>query len=78
MPTNLEKPHGDTVAYSAICFHIEAVDTLMDLYGKGFQLMVRKQPIPDGLMDEINAARAEVEKTHQRHIEAKTWALQEA
>lgn len=77
MPTNLTKPHGDTVAYSAVCIHLEAVDTLMDLYGKGFALMSKKKPIPGGLMDAINAAKDEVEKTHQRHLEAKTWALQE-
>lgn len=78
MPTNLEQPHGDTIAYSAISLHIEAVDTLMDLYGKGFSFMTKRQPVPDGLLAEIAAAQAEVEQTRQRHKTTKTWALQEA
>ena len=61
MPTNLEKPHGDTVAYSACCFHIEAMDDLLTLYGKGFNAIRQQQPLPDNLLAEIAKAEAAVE-----------------
>ena len=77
MPTNLEKPHGEAVAYSACCFHIEAMDDLLTLYGKGFNAIRQQKPLPDDLLIEIAKAEAAVEYTRTRQAEAKTWALQE-
>ena len=77
MPTNLEKPHGDVIAYSACCFHIEAMDELLTLYGKGFNAIRKQEPLPDNLLAAIADAQAKVESTRQRQKEAKTWALQE-
>ena len=78
MPTNLEKPHGGTVAYSAVCFHIEAMDELLSLYGKGFNAMRKQKPLPDNLLADIAKAEAKLESTRQRQEEAKAWALQES
>ena len=78
MPTNLEQPHGDTVAYSACCFHIEAMDDLLTLYGKGFNAIRQQQPLPDNLLAEIAKAEAAVESSREKQQEAKTWALQES
>ena len=76
MPTNLEKPHGEAVAYSACCFHIEAMDDLLTLYGKGFNAIRQQKPLPDNLLAAIADAKL-VESSCQRQQEAKTWALQE-
>ena len=77
MPTNLEQPHGDVVAYSACCFHVEAMDDLLTLYGKGFNAIRQQQPLPDNLLAEIAKAEAKVESSREKQQEAKTWALQE-
>lgn len=77
MPTNLEKPHGDVVAYSACCFHIEAMDELLALYGEGFNAVHKRQPLPDSLLADIAKAEAKVESSRKKQQETKAWALQE-
>ena len=76
MPTNLQEPHGDTVAYSAMCFHVEAMDNLLDLYGKGFHAIKQKKEMPANLMSDIEAAKAEVDRAREKQQSTKTWALQ--
>ena len=77
MPTNLEQLHGDVVAYSACCFHIEAMDDLLTLYGKGFNAIRQQQPLPADFLIEVAKAEAKVESSREKQQEAKTWALQE-
>ena len=78
MPTNFEKPHADTVCYSAMAIFVESMDELTTLWNLVFKRLKSGKAIDEDLMAQIRAAETKVQESRQRHEAAKNWALAES
>ena len=78
MSTQFEQPHGDTIAYAAMCEFVEAMNTLTDLWNQCFKNLKAGKPIDDGLSAQIKEAEIHLQQTRDRHRATRDWALSDA
>lgn len=78
MTTNLEQPNGDTIAYSAMCRYVEAMNTLTELWNQFFKNLRSGRPNDEALMAQIKVAEEDLQQIRARHEATRDWALAEA
>ena len=75
--TNLDLPHGGTVAYSRLSLLMETATDHLDALTEGYKALRTGGQVSDDLNRRIEQSYAALNDAHQRHLDTKRWALQE-
>ena len=78
MPTNLEAPHGATIAYSRLCLMVEAATDHLVSLSQAMEAIDLREHLGTAQADAFAETFLKLSEAQELHLQTKAWATADA